>query len=183
MSHLLKKMNVSLICSFFMRALSNSLTVAICHEQPEQFTHGRSFVMRDLSNSLTVAHLSSVIWANCTQLLIKISNFEQMSKWAMSRWANSKPWNLEVQIQNLNPHAARYIKEQPKQKMWNLNLKNYFFTLQKACFWLLKKKPPTNVFFHVMALLSFKNNKRTHFLSGGIFEKAQIKLLTAKNQE
>ena len=30
----------------------------ICHEQPEQFAHGRSFVLSDLSDSLKVAHLS-----------------------------------------------------------------------------------------------------------------------------
>ena len=141
-----KTTSVSLIYSFIMSALSKSLTVALCHEQPERFTHGCSFVMRNLSNSLTVAHFSSAIWANCSQLLIKISNFEQMSKWAMSQWANSQPWILEVQIQNLNPLAARYIKEQSKQKMWNLSLKNYFFTLEKASFWFLKKKTSNNFF-------------------------------------
>ena len=52
----------------------------------------------------------------------------------MSQWANSQPWILEVQIQNLNPLAARYIKEQSKQKMWNLSLKNYFLPLKKHVF-------------------------------------------------
>ena len=64
----------SLICSFIMSELSESLTVAdlswatwvicsrslICLEQPERFAHGRLFVLSDLNESFTVAHL---IWA------------------------------------------------------------------------------------------------------------------------
>ena len=61
----------SLISSFIMSDLSESLTVAhlslatcairsqslICLEQPERFAHSRSFVLSNLSESLTVAHL------------------------------------------------------------------------------------------------------------------------------
>ena len=61
----------SLIRSFIMSTLSESLTVAhlswaiwairtwslICLERPERFAHSRSFVLNDLSESLTVAHL------------------------------------------------------------------------------------------------------------------------------
>ena len=151
-----------------MSALSKSLTVALCHEQPERFTHGCSFVMRDLSNLLTVAHFSRAIWANCSQLLIKISNFEQMSKWAMSRWANSQPWILEVQIQNLNPVAARYIKEQPKQKKVKFEFKKLFVYLWKSMFLVFKEKNLQQMFFFLFWLWF-------------IFEKAQTKLLTAKN--
>ena len=44
-----------------------------------QIAHGRSLLVSNLSDSLSVAHLSWAIWANCSQLLIKMSNFEQMS--------------------------------------------------------------------------------------------------------
>ena len=63
-----------------------------CYERPDRFAHGPSFVMSDLSNLRTAAHLSWMIWANLLQSLIKMSDFEPMSNWAMSRWANSQPW-------------------------------------------------------------------------------------------
>ena len=47
--------------------------------------------MSNLSDSFTVAHLSWVIWANCSQSLIWFERNGQMSKWEMSEWANSQP--------------------------------------------------------------------------------------------
>ena len=54
MSYSLKKINDSLISSFLMSEMSNSLTLRISSEWPEQIAHGRSFVLRKMSNSLTV---------------------------------------------------------------------------------------------------------------------------------
>ena len=58
--------------------------------------------MSNLSNSLTVPHLTWAIWAICLQSLICPERWEQitlrrsfdlsyLSKWAMSKWANSQP--------------------------------------------------------------------------------------------
>ena len=63
-----------------------------------------SFLVSDLSDSLTVAHLSWATWAICSQSLICLQRSEQiahslsfdlseMSKEAMSEWANSQPWD------------------------------------------------------------------------------------------
>ena len=54
------------------------------HEWPEQMAYGRSLVMSDLSVLLAIAYLSWAIWANCSQSLIKMSDFEQMSDEWMS---------------------------------------------------------------------------------------------------
>ena len=81
----------SLILLFIMSNLGESL---ICHERPEQFAHCHSFNMSDLIDSLTVPHLSCAIWANRSQSLIWFERSEQMSKWAMSEWANSQPWKI-----------------------------------------------------------------------------------------
>ena len=84
----------SLMCSFIMSDLSKLLMMAhllwvtwairarllFWHEWPDQFARSCSFVLSDLSKSLTVAHLIWSIWVN-----------EQMSKWAMSKWAYSQP--------------------------------------------------------------------------------------------
>ena len=43
------------------------------------------------SNSLTVVQLSWATWANPLHSLICSKRFEQMSKWAMSKWENSQP--------------------------------------------------------------------------------------------
>ena len=93
----------SLICSFIMSDLSESLMVAhgrswslICHERPEQFAHSRSFVLSDLSDLLTVAHLSWAIWVNCSKSLIWFERNEPMSEWVMSEWANSQPWSSDT---------------------------------------------------------------------------------------
>ena len=48
----------------------------------------RSFLVSDLSNSLTVAHLYWAIWEICSQSLIWFEQNEQMSKWANEQWAN-----------------------------------------------------------------------------------------------
>ena len=61
------------------------LRLLISSERPERFAHGRSFVLSDLSESLTVAHLIWAKWAN-----------ERMSKWAMSKWANSQPCHFVI---------------------------------------------------------------------------------------
>ena len=73
-----KFLRESLIRSFIMSNLSESLTVAhlswvtwaICSrwliflERAERFAHSRSFVLSNLSESLTVAHLIWAKWAN-----------------------------------------------------------------------------------------------------------------------
>ena len=61
MSDLLKKKSDSLILSFLVSDLSNSLTLLIFGGRPERFAHSCSFVLSNLSESLTVAHLISVI--------------------------------------------------------------------------------------------------------------------------
>ena len=58
MSNLLKKMSDSLIRSFLVSEMSDSLTSFISSERPEQIAHGRSFPLSHLSDSLTFAHLS-----------------------------------------------------------------------------------------------------------------------------
>ena len=59
------------------------------------FWANRSFVLSDLSDLLTVTHLSWVIWVNRSQSLNWFERNEWMSKWAMSKWANSQPcWYL-----------------------------------------------------------------------------------------
>ena len=50
--------------------MSNSLTLLISSERPEQIAHGRSFPLSDLSDLLMVAHMSWAIWANRSQSLI-----------------------------------------------------------------------------------------------------------------
>ena len=98
--------------SFFAKNewMSNSLKKTsdsfICHEQPEWFAHGRSFNMSDLSDSLTVAHLSWEIWSNWSQSLIWFEQSEQMSKWAMSEWANFQPW--KKQNKNVLKRASQF---------------------------------------------------------------------------
>ena len=97
MSDLLKKTSNLLMRSFIMSDLSKSLMVTLFfHERPEEFAHGHSFVMIDLSDLRTAAHLSWAIWANCSQLLIKMRVFERMREWTMSKWANSQPWPLDL---------------------------------------------------------------------------------------
>ena len=44
----------SLIFSFFVSKMSNSLTSLLSSERPEQITHGRSFPLSHLSDLLTV---------------------------------------------------------------------------------------------------------------------------------
>ena len=63
--------------SFFISDLRNSLT-----------SHGCSFGMSNLSDSLTVTHLSWLIWANCSQLLIwfEPSDSERMRNKRMSKF-------------------------------------------------------------------------------------------------
>ena len=63
-------------------------------EQPEQITNSCSFVMNNLSNLLTVTHLSWLIRENRSQWLIWSEHSEQMSEWAMSKWANAQTWLL-----------------------------------------------------------------------------------------
>ena len=53
MSDSLKKTSNSLIRSYKMSDLSNSLMLLIFGEQLEQTTHGRSFLVSELSSSLT----------------------------------------------------------------------------------------------------------------------------------
>ena len=79
----------SLIRSFPLSKMSNSLTSLISSERPEQIAHGCSFLVSDLSDSLRVAHLSWVICANRSQLLSSF-DLSEMSKWANERWANSQ---------------------------------------------------------------------------------------------
>ena len=74
-----------------MSDLANRSRSLIWHERPERFAHRSKFVLSNLSDSLTVAHLSWAIWANRSQSLIW---FEQISEWAMSKWANSQPWSV-----------------------------------------------------------------------------------------
>ena len=70
----------SLLCMLTWGNPSRSL---FCHERHEGFAHSCSFVLSNRRELLTVTHLIWSIWAN-----------EQMSNWAMSKWANSQPWLL-----------------------------------------------------------------------------------------
>ena len=69
-------------------------------------------IISDLSNSLTVALLIWVTWAICSQSLICLEQSEQvahsrsfdlsdLSKWAMSKWANSQPCSLHTVYHSL----------------------------------------------------------------------------------
>ena len=106
----LKKLSDSLIRSFMMSDLSDSLmvahflwaTLAICSwsliffEQTERFAHSRSFLVSDLSNSLTITHFLWATWANCSWSLI----FGERPEWFaqsgsfllsnLSKWANEQ---------------------------------------------------------------------------------------------
>ena len=53
MSDLLKKISDSLICSFLVSEISDSLTSLISSEQPERIAHGRSILVSKISDSLT----------------------------------------------------------------------------------------------------------------------------------
>ena len=53
MSNLLKKMSDSLIRSFLLSEMSDSLTSLISSEQPEHIAHGRSFFVSEMSDLLT----------------------------------------------------------------------------------------------------------------------------------
>ena len=57
MSDSLKKMIHSLIRSFLVSEMSDSLTALISSERPEQIAHGCSFLVSQMSDSLT-----SLIW-------------------------------------------------------------------------------------------------------------------------
>ena len=70
---------------------ANCSRLIICLERPELFAHGCLFPLSDLSESLTVTHLSWAIWASRSQSLIWFEQNEQLSEWAMSKWANSLP--------------------------------------------------------------------------------------------
>ena len=76
----------SLIRSFPLSKMSNSLTSLISSERPEQIAHGCSFLVSDLSDSLRVAHLSWVICANLSQSHIWFEWNEQMSDEQMSEF-------------------------------------------------------------------------------------------------
>ena len=67
----------SLIRSFLVSEMGNSLTSLISSERPDWFAHGCSFILSDLSEMLTVAHLIWAKWAT-----------ERMSDWANEQWAN-----------------------------------------------------------------------------------------------
>ena len=91
-------------CSFPLRDLSESLTVAHLSLATWGIRSRLLISSEDLSDSLTVAHLSWAIWANRSQSFIwfeqneqksKWAN-EQMSEWAMSEWANSQPCRSQI---------------------------------------------------------------------------------------
>ena len=54
MSDSLQKMSDSLICSFLVSEMSDSLTSLISSEGPEQIAHGCSFLVSKMSDSLTL---------------------------------------------------------------------------------------------------------------------------------
>ena len=89
-------LNLKLIRSFFVSKMSDWLTSLISSEQPEQIAYDGTFPLSDLSDSLMIAHLSWAIWSNRSLSLIWFEQNEQMSKWAMSKWANSQPCNIVI---------------------------------------------------------------------------------------
>ena len=100
MSDSLKKMSDSLIRSFLVSDLSQSLTIAhflwatwancswslIFGQRNERLPQIAHFKLSDLSDSLMVAHLSWAIWANCSQWLIWFERNEWMSDEQMSEF-------------------------------------------------------------------------------------------------
>ena len=54
MSDSLKKMSDSLIRSFLVSEMSDSLTSLISSERPERIAHGRSFLVSEMSDLLTL---------------------------------------------------------------------------------------------------------------------------------
>ena len=94
--------------------------VLFCPERP--FTHGRSeqiahscsFLVSNLSNLLTVALFSWVIWANWSQSLFKMSNFEQKSDERMREFPTlvvllGAKWRNKINLIQ-NPMRATHLK-------------------------------------------------------------------------
>ena len=76
----------SLICSFPLSDLRESLTVAHLSWATWAIHSRRSFPLSNLSVSLMVAHLSKAIWANRSQSLIWFERNEQMNNERMSEF-------------------------------------------------------------------------------------------------
>ena len=113
--------------SFFVREraihsekTNDSLRLLFCPERP--FTHGRSeqiahscsFLVSNLSDSLTVALFSWAIWANCSQSLFKMSNFEQKSDEQMREFPTlvvslGAKWRNKINLIQ-NPMRATHLK-------------------------------------------------------------------------
>ena len=105
MSDSLKKLSDSLIGSFLVSKMSDSLTLLISSEWPERITHCCSFPLSNLSDSLTFAHLSLAIWANRSQSLIWFDRNERISDEQMSEFPaqlNSKTNSSETPIDMLS---------------------------------------------------------------------------------
>ena len=129
--------------SFFVRerAIHSEKTNALlrllfCPERPERFAHSRSeqinhgclFLVSNLSNSLTVALLSWAIWANCSQSLFKMSNFEQKSDEQMREFPTlvvslGAKWRNKINLIQ-NPMRATHLKVLFSKHSRGRNIKN-----------------------------------------------------------
>ena len=72
------------------------------------------WIFGELSNSLTVALLSWAIWANCSQSLFKMSNFEQKSDEPMREFPTlvvllGAKWRNKINLIQ-NPMRATHLK-------------------------------------------------------------------------
>ena len=113
---------------------NDSLRLLFCPERP--FTHGRSeqiahscsFLVSNLSNLLTVALFSWVIWANCSQSLFKMSNFEQKSDEQMREFPTlvvslGAKWRNKINLIQ-NPIRATHLKVLFSKNSRGQNIRN-----------------------------------------------------------
>ena len=95
---------------------------------------------------------------------------------------NSRGPNINIFFVKIGKEFPFTLKEQTqKYKFEILILKSTILDPRKSAFLVFEENPQQNLFFVFWLLFSFKNNRRTNVLLGGIFENAQKKLLTIKN--
>ena len=115
---------------FIQKFFSNSL------RKNKWFAHGCSFLVSNLSDSLTVALLSWAIWANCSQSLFKMSNFEQKSDERMREFPTlvvslGAKWRNKINLIQ-NPIRATHLKVLFSKNSRGQNIKNkkiYFYNI------------------------------------------------------
>ena len=95
---------------------------------------------------------------------------------------NSSGPNINIFLMKIGKEFPFTLKEQTQKYKFEIwILKSTILDPRKSAFLVFEENPQQNLFFVFWLLFSFKNNRRTNVLLGGIFENAQKKLLTIKN--